>query len=301
MYNINDKNLFKFFSASFLMGMIEGKNIDTFKHIIYNSNLSCLNKLDSVTIIDVLNQCYFQLLAYYKNEYVYKNILIKNITQHIDSKQFSLISEMDIGKDSRIDIALFNKTSEAYEIKTDLDTLQRLDKQLHDYTKGFEKIWILTSEKQVENISKRTSDKFGIKYINQNNKIELFREAKGGIDSITHAGLFSLLKQKEYMQLLKRHYGHIPNHNTNQGKEAMINMFKDIDIETVNQYTIDIISYRVNLNKLLYLLSELPNSLLSIGLSNQVQKESTKFLNLINLKIADLDNHITMMEHRKLF
>ena len=301
MIFIKGDPVLKFFSASFLMGMLEGKNIDTFKNTIYNSNLASFNKLDNATIMDVLNQYYIQLLTYYKNEYVYKNILINNITNEMNLNRFSLISEMDIGIDSRVDIALFGDTSEAYEIKTDLDTLNRLDKQLHDYSKGFEKIWILTSEKQVENISKRTGDKFGIKYINQNNKIELFREAKGGIDSITHAGLFSLLKQKEYMQLLKRHYGRIPNHNTNQGKEAMINMFKNIDIKTVNQYTIEIISHRVNLNKLLYLLSELPNSLLSICLSNQVQKESTKFLNLINLKIADLDNHITMMEHRKLF
>lgn len=71
-------------------------------------------------------------------------------------KYFSSASyreEFEAGR-SRVDIMLLNGDSiVGIEIKSDGDTLKRLDKQLNDYRKVFDKIYVLTTNKYRQKIS----------------------------------------------------------------------------------------------------------------------------------------------------
>ncbi|WP_350293202.1 sce7726 family protein [uncultured Croceitalea sp.] len=88
---------------------------------------------DSTTNLDAINFIYKSLLKNYKNEYVYKNIL----TNKLLLKKYSLrktiaLNEFNIGK-SIADFVLLNGEARVYEIKTELDNLEKLDKQVLDY------------------------------------------------------------------------------------------------------------------------------------------------------------------------
>lgn len=73
------------------------------------------------------------LLKYYPSERIAKYALANWLKARPDTVLF----EMPV-LDSRVDVCRINGSSYAYEIKTELDTLRRLGKQIHDYSNVFE-------------------------------------------------------------------------------------------------------------------------------------------------------------------
>lgn len=89
------------------------------------------------------------ILKYYPNEICIKASFIKQVL--MKGKTHVTIFELPVGS-SRADLCKINGTSVAYEIKTDLDNFNRLEKQIEDYYKIFEEVYIICSETNVSNI-----------------------------------------------------------------------------------------------------------------------------------------------------
>lgn len=287
----------KVFSASYLIDLMNGRRLDHFKDIYQNANIDN----DNTSIKNILNSYYSALLESYRNEYVYKNKLLKNIKSNEQTNRFSLISEIDVGSESRVDMALFSSSSHAYEIKTEFDSLNRLDKQLQDYAKAFEYVWAVTSENKVETLARRLDCSIGIQYMNNANELMVFRNAESNIDKITHEGLFTLLRQREFIQLLKIHYGPIYYDGSFESRKKLFQLFKDIQPQEAHTKAVGILKNRVQYNRLSSLLNTLPESLFTIGLNTTIQKETSRFLKFLDSRIEQLNHHIHMMHHGKLF
>lgn len=73
-------------------------------------------------------------------------------------------------KSSRADLCKINNNSFVFEIKTDLDTLDRLDKQLFDYSSVFEYVYVVCSEKNLSKIVDSISENVGIYCYRKNKK-----------------------------------------------------------------------------------------------------------------------------------
>jgi hypothetical protein len=99
------------------------------------------------------------LINNYPNETVIKSSFINDVI--LKSNNHVTIFELNVGS-SRADLCKINGSSIAYEIKTDLDNIQRLDKQLNDYLKVFEKIYVICSENKFEQINKNVMPECGI-------------------------------------------------------------------------------------------------------------------------------------------
>lgn len=99
------------------------------------------------------------ILKYYPNEATIKAEFLKRIL--FKKKHDITIFELPVGK-SRVDLCKVNGASIAYEIKTDLDSLKRLDKQIADYQKVFEQVYIICSVQRLPEIEARIPDNCGI-------------------------------------------------------------------------------------------------------------------------------------------
>jgi hypothetical protein len=129
----------------------------------------------------------------YKNweiKSLYNHILINNYpnetsikSQFINQKLFNgkthvTIFELPISK-SRIDLCKINGKSIAYEIKTDLDNFNRLEKQLNDYFKFFDEVFVICSINNLTKIEKIIPKKTGIyTYKITKNKKYIFKKEK---------------------------------------------------------------------------------------------------------------------------
>lgn len=87
------------------------------------------------------------ILKHYPNEICIKSNFIKQVL--MKGKSHVTIFELPVGS-SRADLCKINGTSVVYEIKTDLDNFNRLEKQLEDYYKIFEEVYIICSISNVD-------------------------------------------------------------------------------------------------------------------------------------------------------
>lgn len=121
------------------------------------------------------------ILDYYPNEICIKSSFIKQVLMR--GKKHVTIFEFPVGT-SRADLCKINGESIAYEIKTDLDNFARLQKQINDYYKIFEKVFVICSESNLENIINIIPEKCGIFSYKQNRqrnyKFTMVREASLG-------------------------------------------------------------------------------------------------------------------------
>lgn len=95
----------------------------------------------------------------YPNEIAIKASFINNVL--LKQKTQITIFELNAGE-CRADLCKINGKSTVYEIKTDLDNLIRLDKQLHEYSSIFEEIYIICSNSRINEVIKIIPEYIGI-------------------------------------------------------------------------------------------------------------------------------------------
>lgn len=84
------------------------------------------------------------LMRCYPNESAIKASFVDGVILKQTARAVSIF-ELPVG-DSRVDFCKVNGHSAAYEIKTDLDTFYRLEKQLSDYYDVFDYVYVITSD-----------------------------------------------------------------------------------------------------------------------------------------------------------
>jgi hypothetical protein len=87
----------------------------------------------------------------------------KRLRQHKAQRDTIIIDELGLAHaKSRIDVAVINGCIHGYEIKSDVDTLERLDNQIGIYSKTLQKLTIVASSRHLEGVARRAPDWCGI-------------------------------------------------------------------------------------------------------------------------------------------
>lgn len=118
----------------------------------------------------------------------------------------TIINEMVVANWSRrADLAVANGHLQAFEIKSDFDTLKRLDGQLEIFTSRFEKVTVVCSKKFTYEVSKKVKSEVGIiEFQKKDGCIKFKVIQRGRISSISNKKvLIGFLLKKEVFELLK--------------------------------------------------------------------------------------------------
>ncbi len=163
-----------------------------------------------VTIRDYYKHIYNALLSSYRNEYIYKNLIINKILLGRHSlNTATVLNEFRVGK-SVADLVLLNGVSRVYEIKTELDSLFRLDSQIADYRKVFEHIYIVTHISLAEKYANLVDDTIGIIALTDNKTLKTVREASLNTAHLDSSTMMRCLRKGEYSNIIKRYFGAVP-------------------------------------------------------------------------------------------
>lgn len=185
------------------------------------------------TYADYIKYTYNELRKQYRNEYIYKNTFINEILiNDYGVKDTIVINEFRVGN-SIADLVMFNGTSKAFEIKTELDTDKRLSGQLLDYKKAFKECYIVTHESLTD------------KYLKEDNSIgiiELIKTSRGlkmqevrpaiEIKEVDSETIMRCLRTNEYKSIVSEYYKELPEMNSfnmfNICKELIFKIPNDI-------------------------------------------------------------------------
>jgi hypothetical protein len=192
----------------------------TFNSIVRNKDLGYIhckiNKYDkaliqdeSLTYCEYFSYLFNSLMSSYRNEYIYKNLIINKILLGKYSLNTStILDEFRINK-SIADIVLINGTSKVFEIKTELDSPKRLATQIHDYKKVFKEIYIVThlslKDKYLDIIDKNV----GLIVLTNNHSLKTIREPviSTEFDNLT---IMKCLRKLEYSNIVHSYFGYLP-------------------------------------------------------------------------------------------
>lgn len=183
--------------------------------------------------IELIEEFYKQLKKNYRNEYFYRNVLLKQLLFKFHKPSTTVaLSEVPVAK-SIADFILINGEAIVYEIKTDLDNFERLDSQLSDYYRAFDKVCVVVSEKNAPIMLKRLKNhKIGIYYITKRGALRSLREPKTYRKELNVAVIFKILRKKEYENILS-HYYELPKVSAFEYYRACQKLFKTIPLNKI--------------------------------------------------------------------
>lgn len=186
--------------------------------------------LQAHNIFEELKAIYTYLGSNHRNEYYYKNQLLNKIVfgKHSPNTT-SALRELPVSK-SIADFIIINGRAQVYEIKTELDTLERLDGQLQDYYKAFKYVNVITDENYVKRIEKEVNHDIGIWTLTNRNQIHCVRKAKEHANELDSRVMFNILRKPEFEKLNKKEFGFLPKVGASQYYKANFNLFRQLSI-----------------------------------------------------------------------
>lgn len=231
----------------------------------------------------VMQNIYQVIDASYRNEYFYKNTLLNKLLLGRHSlKTTTALSEVAINK-SKADFVLINGRASVYEIKTELDTLNRLRAQVLDYYKAFKSVCVVTSESNYERTLKKLAGDphVGIYVLTRDQTISHKREPIDDGSKLQHRVLFRILRKNEFENILLKQYGHVPTAQPVQYYRECFQWFRDIEIEVAYRHFLFELKKRSNVESVAY--GQVPYELKSlVYFSNFLSDDYRKLNKFLN-------------------
>jgi len=163
---------------------------------------------EHATLADAFERAYAVLLKSYRNEYVYKNVLVSKIVFGRHSpRTASALLELPVGS-SIADLLVLNGTSSVYEIKTDLDNLDRLKSQVADYLTCFENVNVVSSLSRIDAVERIVPRRVGLIAIRNSGALSTVRPSIPGLEGIRLDRLFEVLRRAEVIEVLRNTIGY---------------------------------------------------------------------------------------------
>ncbi len=230
------------------------------------------NLVDASTcsVQDVLQLAYEQLHKAYRYEYVYKNeIASKIVFAKHSPRTASLVSEMRIGG-SILDIAIFNGTSTAYEIKTEFDTLARLPEQIKDYLQVFDKVNVVTHPGGTQQVLNIVPSVVGVMVLGSRGQITVIRDPSSNAASTNPAATFRALRRQEYLNVLSKTHNWDGNVPAGQLYAEALKRFEEIPSLLAHELAVIELRGRTGGEEQVSFLHRLPSCLRALGLSEKL-------------------------------
>lgn len=251
-------------------------------------NSGLLDRIDPATTLgEFFDWVYNLLFKNYRNEYIYKNVIVNKILLGKHSLNTSqMLTEFRVGR-SKADVVLLNGDSTVYEIKSQYDSFARLEKQIRAYFEIFDYINVISSASQVQKLESILPDKAGILVLTNRNTISTIREPKSNKENLNLDILFDSFRKAEYMRIIKEYYGTVPDMPNTQIYRECKRLFCEIPPDYAHDLTIKILKGRNNSKRLKDFIDKAPSSLSAYAMSicnekNKMQKLLNRFDNNIN-------------------
>jgi hypothetical protein len=172
----------------------------------------------------------------------------------------------------KADLAILNGTGTVYEIKSDRDSLARLDNQIANYRKVFAKIYVIAGNAHVDEIMERTSRDVGVMSLVRWDRIQTVREAADRPDLVCPVTICQSLTTAEAHALLRSLRITVPEMPNTMMRAALKDCFARLDPAQVHQEMVETLKKSRNLALLSDLVERLPLSLQPAALSIKIRR-----------------------------
>ncbi|WP_439291317.1 sce7726 family protein [Lonepinella koalarum] len=267
------RQLSQIFTAPMFAKIVRGNDTELFlKKIIKYYPIDCFR--DNLSLIQGL---YKDLTDNYRCEYIYKNKLFLDIIRNHRLKETVVFNEFKIAS-SKADLVMLNGSIRIFEIKTELDDLSKLSKQIEDYQKVATEVTIVTNESNIDKLEQYTNRGVGIIVLDQKHKLKEINKANYNANFLSFDTLFRVLRKKEYLDLVLNNFGYIPNVPNMLTFKVCYELLSKLTIEDFQKQVLEILKKR-----------ELHSRNLKLLRSSRTPRELKYMCNILNFSINEYD------------
>ena len=264
--------LSRLFSAAVFREMAVKGRSPTFARLIRETGLLD-GRFVGPTVAEAFDGAFSRLRqAGSRDEYVYRSALTHNILLGKHSlNTAAMLTEFRAGT-CKADLVILNGTATVYEIKSERDSLARLENQIRHYRRVFAKAYVIASEAHVDDVLQSTPAEVGVLSLVRWDRISTVREAVETVDAVCPVAIFESLRTAEACGILKALGGEPPDVPNTELHRALRERFEGLDPAAVHREMVATLKRTRNLAPLNALVDRLPASLQPAALSIQVRR-----------------------------
>ena len=150
---------------------------------------------------------------------------------------------------SKADFVLINGKAVVYEIKTELDNLERLENQINDYYKAFDHVAVVTYNDNVEAVRTRIQNigkPVGIYALQKSGVLKTIQRPERYCEALDTGVLFRLLRKSEYENVIMDKYGALPETSDFRYYNECRKLFVQLPIDESYSEVLKILKRRSN-------------------------------------------------------
>jgi len=278
--------LARFFSSGVLRELAKTGHSQIARNLVQNYNV--LDEFDkNLTVAEFYDAIFNRLVQEYRHEYIYKNAIAEKILLGKHSLNTAMMLTEFRADNCKADAVVLNGTSHVYEIKSEMDSFERIDRQIAAYKKIFDYITVITTEKLYETICNRVSPEIGVMVLAENDYrfrvSNCRREAKSNRKNVDPSVIFKSLHRKEYTKIIKEVLGvsfdGIPNTKIHS---VAMDYFVEIKPEVAHQKMVDVLQHRKQAKHISDFICDVPRSLKAASISMRLTKDQrSRFVNIM--------------------
>lgn len=209
----------------------------------------------------------------FRQEYVYKSAIAHKVLLGRHSLNTAvMLNELRAG-DRKADSVILNGTSSVYEIKTERDTLARLNGQIEAYRRVFARVNVICGEKHCDAIVSSVPSDVGVFTLSSRYQISTVREAIELPSRTEPVAIFDAIRLEEAKKILQLYDIDIPDLPNTQMSSALRDMFNGLSACEAHSGMVTILKQTRDQSRLSSLLQSLPASLTCLALSTSVRKQ----------------------------
>jgi hypothetical protein len=282
------KYLAQLFGQSMLTSLCALEQPEVLRYVVTRSGY--VSSLRSrVSVGEFFDGLYRFLFENYRCEYIYKNSIANQLLLNRHTPEASaLLTEFSVDS-CKADVVILNGTSSVYEIKTELDSFDRLQRQLAAYRKVFDQIYVVTSESEISNLTRVTDANVGLIQLCSDNALICVREAVSNRANVHPESVFGCLRQNEYCELVLNEYGYLPQVPNTRIYSACRDLAIQLQPASIHDSMVQILKRRVPTDKAETAVGKIPYSLRLLYLVRKFTKQQhCNLLTVLNhqLKIS---------------
>jgi hypothetical protein len=207
-----------------------------------------------------------------RDEYIYMAALTHKVLLGTHSLQTaSMLHEFRVGQ-CKADLVILNGTATVYEIKSERDSLSRLEKQIETYKKVFASVYVIAGQNHVDAVVASMSKDVGVMCLSKRHQITTVREATNKPGRISPETIFEAVRTTEAKQILTYLGVSIPNVPNTVLHSELRKRFVRLRPQDVHAAMVQTLKCTRNLKPLSELIDNLPPSLQPAALSIPVKK-----------------------------
>ncbi|AXB82369.1 sce7726 family protein [Megasphaera hexanoica] len=241
----SDQILKRFFSKSMLQRLILNKH-DSFFSATINKYVEHPKGMTYTQLFDCI---YLYISHSYRTEYYYKNSLFNKILLKKHNPRTTVaFTELPIAR-SKADFVMINGIGKVYEIKTELDNLDRLTSQINDYYKAFSQVVVLTHEKNIGKVEKIVPPSVGIMVLTRRGALRTIRKALDDKEFFDRETIFKILRKEEFESIILRSGKSLPECDAFCYYKECFALFSQIDVQTAQKEMLRELKSRISMEK----------------------------------------------------